>query len=224
VRVAVVSGANRGIGLEVVRELGGDGFAVVLGSRDIRAGEAAAAGIPNARAVRLDVTDQESVDRLAASLERVDVLVNNAGIYPPEHDLAAAQAAWEVNALGAWRLALALAPLLPGDGSGRIVNVSSEAGSLALMGNFYPSYKVSKYPAYKVSKAALNAVTRVLADELRGRALVNSICPGWVATRMGGADAPRTVAEGAESVLWAVRLPDDGPTGGFFRDGKPLPW
>ncbi|HKG98778.1 MAG TPA: SDR family NAD(P)-dependent oxidoreductase, partial [Pyrinomonadaceae bacterium] len=99
----------------------------------------------------------------------------------------------------------------------RIVNVSSESGSLTVMG--------SGTPAYSVSKVALNALTRMLADELQSaRILVNSVCPGWVATDMGGADAPRTVEEGAASVMWAATLPDDGPTGGFFRDGKPLPW
>ncbi|MBV9959923.1 MAG: SDR family NAD(P)-dependent oxidoreductase, partial [Acidobacteria bacterium] len=99
----------------------------------------------------------------------------------------------------------------------RIVNVSSESGSLALMGG--------GTPAYSVSKVALNAVTRMLASELRAsQILVNSVCPGWVATEMGGADAPRTVEEGAASVMWAVELPDDGPTGGFFRDGEPLAW
>jgi NAD(P)-dependent dehydrogenase (short-subunit alcohol dehydrogenase family) len=112
---------------------------------------------------------------------------------------------------------VATIPLLRRGTSARIVNVSSEAGSLASMGNFTP--------AYNVSKAALNAITRVLADALRGDGiLVNSVCPGWVQTDMGGPGAPRSVAQGAASVLWAATLPDDGPTGGFFRDGYPVPW
>ena len=111
----------------------------------------------------------------------------------------------------------AFIPLLRKSGHGRIVNVSSESGSLAVMGG--------STPAYSVSKAALNALTRMLADELKSsRILVNSVCPGWVATEMGGSDAPRSVEEGAASVVWAVTLPDEGPTGGFFRDGQPLAW
>jgi NAD(P)-dependent dehydrogenase (short-subunit alcohol dehydrogenase family) len=149
------------------------------------------------------------------------VLVNNAGIYPggraAELDLGVAEAAWQVNALGAWRLASSLVPLMRRGRWGRIVNVSSQAGSLASMSGFMP--------AYNVSKAALNAITRVLADDLRGSGiLVNAVCPGWVASDMGGRGAPRTPAQGAASVLWVVDLPDGGATGGFFRDGRPLPW
>jgi NAD(P)-dependent dehydrogenase (short-subunit alcohol dehydrogenase family) len=171
------------------------------------------------------VTDQASVERLAGWVAerfgRADVLVNNAGIYPggraAELDPAVAERAWQVNALGAWRLANALVPLMRRGGWGRIVNVSSEAGSLASMTGFMP--------AYNVSKAALNAVTRVLADDLRGSGiLVNAVCPGWVATDMGGRGAPRTPEQGAASVLWAVDLPDGGETGGFLRDGRRLPW
>jgi NAD(P)-dependent dehydrogenase (short-subunit alcohol dehydrogenase family) len=223
--VAVVSGANRGIGLQVARELGQSGMTVLLGARDMERGEAAAAELAgeglDVRAVALDVTDQASVDALSASLERVDVLVNNAGILPhglaSELDPAVADAAWQTNALGAWRLALAVIPLMREQGWGRIVNVSSGAGSLADMSTYEPPYSVSK--------AAMNAITRVLAADLQGTGiLVNSVCPGWVRTDMGGAIAPRSVQEGAASVLWAVRLPDDGPTGGFFRDGEPVPW
>jgi NAD(P)-dependent dehydrogenase (short-subunit alcohol dehydrogenase family) len=229
VAVALVSGANRGIGLEVAAALAReDGMTVLLGARDPAAGERAAAPLRNegldVRPVRLDVTDQASVDALAPVLDdlgRLDVLVNNAGVYPggraSELDPEVADETWRVNALGPWRLARLAIPYMRRRGSGRIVNVSSEAGSLASMSAFMP--------AYNVSKAALNALTRVLADELRGTGiLVNAVCPGWVATDMGGASAPRSVAEGAASVLWAVRLADDGPSGGFFRDGRPVPW
>jgi NAD(P)-dependent dehydrogenase (short-subunit alcohol dehydrogenase family) len=124
---------------------------------------------------------------------------------------------WKVNALGAWRLAVALIPLMRRGGGGRIVNVSSGAGSLSHMRAYAP--------AYSVSKAALNAITRVLAAELREEGiLVNAVSPGWVATDMGGPGAPRSLEQGAESVLWAVRIPDEGPTGGFFSDGEPVPW
>jgi NAD(P)-dependent dehydrogenase (short-subunit alcohol dehydrogenase family) len=223
--VAVVSGANRGIGLEVARELGRDGMTVLLGAREAQRGEAAAAELTaeglDVRVVQLDVTDAASVDALRAGLERVDVLVNNAGILPhglaTELDPAVADAAWQTNALGAWRLALAVIPLMRERSWGRIVNVSSGAGSLADMSTYEPPYSVSK--------AALNAITRVLAGDLQGTGiLVNSVCPGWVQTDMGGAVAPRTVQQGAASVMWAVRLPDDGPSGGFFRDGEPVPW
>jgi NAD(P)-dependent dehydrogenase (short-subunit alcohol dehydrogenase family) len=223
--VAVVSGANRGIGLQVARELARGGMTVLLGARDAQRGEAAAAELVgeglDVRAVALDVTDPASVDALRAGLERVDVLVNNAGILPhglaSELDPAVADAAWQTNALGAWRLALAVIPLMREHGWGRIVNVSSGAGSLADMSTYEPPYSVSK--------AALNAITRVLAGDLAGTGiLVNSVCPGWVRTDMGGAIAPRSVEQGAASVLWAVQLPDDGPTGGFFRDGEPVAW
>jgi len=228
-KVGVVSGGNRGIGFAVVRGLAEGGVTVVLGSRDPAKGEDAAAKLRedglDVRAHQLDVTDQESVDRLARFVEdelgRCDVLVNNAGINrharAAEMDTAVAEEVWQTNALGAWRLAVALDPLMRRGGWGRIVNVSSGAGSLASMGSYAP--------AYSVSKAALNAITRVLAAELRGEGiLVNSVSPGWVSTDMGGPSAPRTVEQGAESVLWAVRIPDDGPTGGFFQDGESVPW
>jgi NAD(P)-dependent dehydrogenase (short-subunit alcohol dehydrogenase family) len=174
---------------------------------------------------RLDVTDARSVDDVVLHLERehgrLDVLVNNAGIYPGGRaatmDMEVAEETWQVNALGAWRLAVATIPLLRNGQSPRIVNVSSEAGSLQSMHDFTP--------AYNVSKAALNAITRVLADGLRNdRILVNSVCPGWVRTDMGGPGAPRSVEQGADTAVWLATLPDDGPNGGFFRDRKPIPW
>jgi NAD(P)-dependent dehydrogenase (short-subunit alcohol dehydrogenase family) len=147
------------------------------------------------------------------------VLVNNAGVYPPGRasriDFDVAEETWRTNALGAWRLAVAAIPSM-GPGA-RIVNVSSGAGSLETMD--------ASMPAYNLSKAAMNAITRVLAADLRSAGiLVNSVCPGWVRTDMGGAGASRSVQEGAASVLWAARLGPDGPTGGFFRDGRPVPW
>ncbi len=225
--VAVVTGANRGIGLELVRQLAGRGWTVVLGARDAARGEAAARGVAGDVVVReLDVASDASVAGLGAWLRdahgRVDVLVNNAGIHYDtwqralDADLGVVREALEVNAVGAWRTAQALAPLM-GRG-GRIVNVSSGAGSFGETGG------AGGAPAYAVSKAALDMLTVKLAAELRGRGvLVNAVCPGWVATDMGGAGG-RPVADGAASVLWAVDLPDDGPTGGFFRDGRRIPW
>lgn len=224
--VAVVTGANRGIGLEVCRQLSAEhGFDVVLTARDGAKAEQAAAQI-GVRACPLDVADDMSV-RMAARwvtehLERCDVLVNNAAILydtwarASKEDLEEAHTAFETNLFGAWRTTLAFLPLLRRSRHGRIVNVSSQAGSLASMS--------AGTPAYSVSKAALNALTRVLAADLRkDRILVNSICPGWTATDMGE-HGGRPVAEGAASVVWGVTLPDDGPTGGLFRDGQPLPW
>jgi NAD(P)-dependent dehydrogenase (short-subunit alcohol dehydrogenase family) len=228
-RVAVVTGANRGIGLAVVRALAAAGDTVVLGSRDVAAGErvAPASSAPGEVLVRrLDVTEPATLaalsDELGGRFGRVDVLVNNAAIHydtwqsAVAADLGVVREAIETNLIGAWQAMQALAPLLRASGHGRVVNVSSEAGSLASMGG--------GIPAYRVSKAALNALTRMLAAELQTDGiLVNSVCPGWVATDMGGPGG-RPVEEGAASVLWAVDLPDDGPTGGFFRDGRPVPF
>lgn len=231
-RIAVVSGANRGIGLEVVRQLAAAGDTVVLGSRDVAAGERAAASLPGSLdsgrvLVRhLDVTDQASLDAVADELSnehgRVDVLVNNAAIHydtwqqAAGADLGVVVEALDTNLVGAWRTINTLLPWLRASAHGRIVNVSSEAGSLASMGG--------GTPAYRASKAALNALTRMLASELRSDGiLVNSVCPGWVATDMGGPGG-RPVQEGAASVVWAIDLPDKGPSGGFYRDGAPLPF
>jgi NAD(P)-dependent dehydrogenase (short-subunit alcohol dehydrogenase family) len=228
--VALVTGANRGIGLELVRQLARQGYTAILGSRDPDKGEAAAAGLRGqgleVEARTIDVTDATGVEALGRSLRadhgRLDVLVNNAAIHYDtwqsgiDADLQIVREALETNLLGAWRTAQACLPLLRRSRHGRLVNVSSGAGSLAGMG--------AGTPAYSVSKAALNAMTRVLAAELKGEGvLVNAICPGWVATDMGGAGG-RPVEVGAASVMWAVLLPDDGPTGGFFREGRPLDW
>jgi NAD(P)-dependent dehydrogenase (short-subunit alcohol dehydrogenase family) len=228
-RVVLVTGANRGIGHELARQLAVRGDAVVLTARDLAKAEQATAALPGHERVlarRLDVTDPASIQQVAAHLDRrygrLDVLVNNAAIHydtwqqATTADLQIVREALEVNLLGAWQTSLTLLPLLRASGHGRIVNVSSEAGSLASMDG--------GTPAYNVSKVALNALTRMLASDLRrDRILVNAVCPGWVATDMGGPGG-RPVAEGAASVLWAVDLPDDGPTGGFYRDGRPVPW
>jgi NAD(P)-dependent dehydrogenase (short-subunit alcohol dehydrogenase family) len=225
--VAVVTGGNRGIGLEVCRQLAEIDFDVVLGSRDEEKGVAAAEALPaSVTARQLDVADQGSVDAaakwVAERFGRCDALINNAAIeYDTDAraasaDLERVHNAFETNLFGAWRTTLALLDLLRASPSGRIVNVSSQGGSLASMG--------AGTPAYHTSKAALNALTRTLGAELRSDGvLVNAICPGWTATDMGG-HGGRPVEEGAASVVWAVTLPDDGPTGGFFRDGRPVPW
>jgi NAD(P)-dependent dehydrogenase (short-subunit alcohol dehydrogenase family) len=227
-RIAVVTGANRGIGMEVARQLADGGFVAVMGSRDPAKGDAAAQALGD-RTVdprQLDIADPDSVSAFAAGLERdygrLDVLVNNAAIHydtwqrAVDADLDVGREAFETNVVGAWRVVEACLPLLRRSTRARIVNVSSGAGALTDMGG--------GAPAYRVSKTALNALTRILAVELRGEGiLVNSVCPGWVATDMGGPGG-RPVADGAASVMWAVRLPDDGPTGGFFRDGRRIDW
>lgn len=230
-RIALVTGANRGIGFEVCRQLAERGFTVLLTARDAAKAKTAAEKLKSSGRVEplvLDVADPASIERAAADVAKLhghlDVLVNNAGINYDTWETAANAKIDETvmetiatNLLGPWRMCQAFLPLLRKSRAARIVNVSSESGSLASMG--------AGPPAYQVTKAALNALTRTLAGELRGtRILVNSVCPGWVATDMGGAGAPRSVKEGAASIVWAATLPDNGPTGGFFRDGEPLPW
>ena len=227
-RLALVSGGNRGIGLEIVRQLADRGITVILGSRDEEQGRIAAKGLSGDVAARqLDVTDdrawQRAMDGVAAQHGGLDILVNNAGISNDDGqrgmnaDLARVREALEANLFGAWRLCEVAIPLMQLHGYGRIVNVSSGMGALEDMGG--------GSPGYRVSKTALNALTRILASELRGSGiLVNSVCPGWVQTDMGGSRAPRPVEEGADTPVWAATLPKGGPTGGFFRNRRPIPW
>lgn len=227
-RVALISGGNRGIGQEICRQLADKGYTVVLGSRDEEQGREAAEKLDGDVHVRqLDVTDEESVKRLTDSIEeefgRLDVLVNNAGIMNDagqsgvEADLDRVREALEANLLGAWRLSEAAIPLMRRGGYGRIVNISSGLGALEDMGG--------GQPAYRVSKTSLNALTRIFSSELRGTGiLVNSVCPGWVQTDMGGSNASRSVEEGADTPVWAATLQSNGPTGGFFRNRRPIAW
>jgi NAD(P)-dependent dehydrogenase (short-subunit alcohol dehydrogenase family) len=231
-RVAVVTGANRGIGLAVARRLAKEGMQVVLTARDTTNGESACrALLSEGCATRfhvLDVRDRGQADRLARWLERefgrVDVLVNNAGILPDPHgsrvlDVAAevVREALETNLIGVLNVTQALVPLMKAHGYGRIVNISSELGQLQEMG--------VGTPAYRISKTALSAVTRMLAHELAASGVkANAMSPGWVRTDMGGPNAPRTVEQAADTAVWLAILPDDGPTGGFFKDRKPIQW
>ena len=227
-RVALVSGGNRGLGLEVCRQLAESGLTVILGSRDEERGRAAAEGISGHVVARqLDVADEESVGRIASSIGedfgQLDILVNNAAISNDEGqrgadaDLGRVREALEANLFGAWRLCQMAIPLMQRNGYGRIVNVSTGLAALEDMGG--------RSPGYRISKTSLNALTRILASELRGSGiLVNAVNPGWVQTDMGGSNAPRPVEEGADSIVWAAMLPNSGPTGGFFRGRRPAPW
>jgi len=226
-RVALVTGANRGIGLAVCSRLVALGLRVVLTARDGAKAESAAREIDGAIPHQLDVTLPESVRGLGEWLRRdvgrLDVLVNNAGIYPDEGVSGLAvppelvRTTFESNALGALRVCQEVVPLMLARRWGRVVNVTSGYGRMDAMD--------ARTLAYKVSKLALNGVTRILADELRGSGvLVNAVDPGWVRTAMGGARAPRSVAQGAETIVFAATLPDGGPTGRLFRDRQIVPW
>jgi NAD(P)-dependent dehydrogenase (short-subunit alcohol dehydrogenase family) len=229
--IALVTGANRGIGFEVCRQLAERDFVVLLTARDAAKARSATGKLGNVGPVEpllLDVADAGSIQRAAAEVASrygyLDVIVNNAGINYDTWERAenadingTVMETITTNLLGPWRVCQAFLPLLRKSSAGRIVNVSSESGSLAEIG--------AGPPAYQVTKAALNALTRTLAGELRETGiLVNAVCPGWVATEMGGANAPRSVSNGAEGIVWAATLPSGGPSGGFFRDGKPLLW
>jgi NAD(P)-dependent dehydrogenase (short-subunit alcohol dehydrogenase family) len=231
-RIAIVTGANRGIGFEICRQLARRGLHVVLTSRDAAKGRVAAGKLCDEELDvefrPLDVTSMRSIKALVSHIGkrhgRLDVLVNNAGVMldPRGSRLLDSKpktyrATLETNFYGPLMLAQALVPFMGKSGYGRIVNLSSAMGQLSDMG--------TGSPAYRVSKTALNALTRILAAELKGSGiLVNSMCPGWVKTRMGGPDAPRTTGQGAGTAVWLATLPASGPTGGFFRDRKRIGW
>jgi NAD(P)-dependent dehydrogenase (short-subunit alcohol dehydrogenase family) len=230
-RVALVTGANRGIGLEIASRLAGHGLTVVLGARDAKSGKAAAAEVGGAAVAELlDVTDAAGVERAMRSIDdrfgRLDVLVNNAGILIDEGKAASTVSldlvakTLETNFLGAWRLSQAVIPRMRRGGYGRIVNVSSGMGTFDDL-----ERSGGGWPAYRLSKAALDAMTILLASELRAEnILVNAAIPGWVRTRMGGASAPGSVEQGADTAVWLAMLPDGGPSGRLFQDRKPLDW
>jgi NAD(P)-dependent dehydrogenase (short-subunit alcohol dehydrogenase family) len=225
IRTALVTGANRGIGREIARQLAERGNAVILGARDPEQGADAARHIPGqVRAEQLDVANARSVNQCAERLARdgidIDILINNAGIYTTtpllEVDEAALAEALEVNFLGAWRTARHFVPGMRDRGWGRVVNVSTGYAHIA--------DSAPQAGAYGLTKAALNALTRMIAAEAGPGVKVNSMSPGWVATRMGGHAAPTSVEEGADTAVWLATLPDDGPTDGFFYRREQIPW
>ncbi len=233
-KIAVVTGANRGLGFETCRQLAKQGYKVILTSRDETKGKAAASKLKSENLDiiyhSLDVTRDDSVQQLADFINqqfgRLHVLVNNAGVfieknadYPSIFDtkVDTIRQTLEVNTYGALRVTQALVSLMKKNNYGRIVNVSSGMGQLSDMDG--------GYSGYRVSKTALNALTRIFASELKNtNILINSLCPGWVKTNMGGENAPRTPEEGVDTIVWLATLPDGSPTGGFFRDRKPIEW
>jgi NAD(P)-dependent dehydrogenase (short-subunit alcohol dehydrogenase family) len=222
-RTVLITGANRGLGLATARALATHGYSVIVTARDRAKAEAAAADIDGARAEELDVADPASIDALRERVRDVDILINNAAIPLDEGrsvldvDRDAVQKTMQTNFRGPLLLCQAFVPGMLRRRWGRVVNVSSGAGQLSTMTDYAPSYSMSK--------AALNALTRQFAAITSGRGiLVSSVCPGWVRTDMGGPGAPRSIAEGIDTIVWLAMLPDGGPTGGFFRDREAIDW
>jgi len=238
-KIALITGANKGIGYEIARQLGKLGYVVLVGSRDKKRGQAStdrlkAEGI-DAHLQLLDVTHHPSVVRARDFIQNeyghLDVLVNNAGVAhdkvlkPSEVPIDTIREVFEPNFFGVIAVTQALLPLLRKSGAGRIVNLSSSLGSLTTLSDptaFEGDFRLLGYGA---SKTALNMFTVQLAHELRDTSVkVNSVHPGWIKTEMGGDEAPGTVEQGADTPVWLATLPSDGPTGGFFSERKPLPW
>jgi NAD(P)-dependent dehydrogenase (short-subunit alcohol dehydrogenase family) len=237
--IAVVTGANRGIGRAIALGLANKGLHVVLAVRRPQGAAATVSAIGaaggSAESIALDITDAESVRRmaeqLAASHRHIDVLVNNAGIMVGvgqrvfDTPVADFESALATNVFGAHRVTAALLPLLRASAAARVVNVSSTAGSISA--TIDPAEPTAGFPAspYRLSKAALNMLTVMQARDLRADGiLVNAMCPGWVRTDMGGPDAPKSPEEAADTAIWLATLPNDGPTGGFFRDRRSIAW
>jgi NAD(P)-dependent dehydrogenase (short-subunit alcohol dehydrogenase family) len=234
-KVVLVTGGNRGIGLEICRQLAGKGWKVLLTARSEDKGRAACERLRSQGGDqggdvlfhRLDVTRPDDIESLRDWVERevgrLDVLVNNAAISPEmgkpatQVDMAMVREIMEANLFAPWALSLALIPLLKKSGGGQIIMISSGKGSFFKL--------AADHPAYRVSKTALNALTVCMADELREAGIhVNAVTPGWVRTHLGGARAPRSVEEGADGTVWLATMEESVPTGKFFRDHEEFPW
>jgi NAD(P)-dependent dehydrogenase (short-subunit alcohol dehydrogenase family) len=230
-QVALVTGGNRGIGYELVRQLELKGFKVILASRDPEMGHKAAQKLKESNLdvsfVVMDVDNQESISQAANKVNerygRLDVLINNSGVYLEENkklvamDPSILERTMKTNFFGAYHVIRSFIPLMEKRGYGRIINVSSEYGAMSDM--TYPGVG-----AYKLSKFALNGLTRLVAAEISSDIKINAVDPGWVSSDMGGPSAPRTPKRAAESILWLATIGPEGPNGGFFRDGKQIDW
>jgi len=225
-KVILVTGGNRGIGLEICRQLALKGHTVIMGTRDLEKGESQARQEEiDVDCQALDVTRQEQIERLRMHIEssygRLDVLINNAGIGignagALNADIPEVKEIMETNFYGPWRLTSELLPLLKKAKEGIIINMSSGMGALGEL--------EGGYAGYRMSKSALNALTILTANELKGTSIrINAMCPGWVKTEMGGEGASRTAEEGADTAVW-LALEETSETGKFFRDRKVIPW
>jgi NAD(P)-dependent dehydrogenase (short-subunit alcohol dehydrogenase family) len=238
-KVALITGANKGIGFEIARKLGKQGITVLVGARDLDKGVPAVETLKNegidAQAVKIDVTDEKSIEEARNFVEqrfgKLDILVNNAGVLPDGEQTASTiplemlRQVFETNVFGVVAVTQSFLPLLRNSPAGRVVNLTSSLGSLTLNADPKSPMYATKYPAYNTSKAALNMITVHFAYELRDTPIkVNAACPGWVRTDMGGPSAPGTAEQGADTPTWLATLPADGPTGGFFNSRKPVPW
>ena len=238
-RVALVTGANKGIGFEIARQLGEKGLRVILGARNEARGNEAVTELNDdgldTHFLHVDMAEPESIRGAIKQIHqmygRLDVLVNNAGVNLDggatglEVDVDTVHSTLQTNTLGALVACQAAVTMMKEHGYGRIVNVSSSLGSLQEMAGLTSPMTAMRAPAYRISKAALNAVTLLVAAELlEENILVNACCPGWVRTDMGGDAAPLTPQQGADTPVWLATLPDGGPTGGFFLHRKPRPW
>jgi NAD(P)-dependent dehydrogenase (short-subunit alcohol dehydrogenase family) len=230
-QVALVTGGNRGIGYELVKQLALNGFKVILASRDPEMGNDAVQKLKelnlDVSCLEMDVANQESIHQAAVAINekygRLDVLINNAGVYLDENEKLLAmdpcilEKTMATNFFGVYHVIRSFIPLMEKQGFGRIINVSSEYGAMSEM-----SYQ--GVGAYKLSKFALNGLTRLVAAEIKEDIKINAVDPGWVSSDMGGPSAPRTPKQAAESILWLATIGPEGPNGGFFRDGKRIEW
>lgn len=236
-KIALITGANKGIGKETAKQLAALGFTVLIGARDVAQGQAAADEVGHgAKAISLDVNREESIKAAAAQVEaaygHLDILINNAGVKLGGYGQASTdiptdewRKTFETNLFGVIDVTRAFLPLLKKSEAGRIVNLSSILGSITLHADPKSPIYNSKPAAYDVSKSALNAFTVHLAFDLKDTAIkANAAHPGWVKTDMGGESAPMEIVDGAKTSVALATLPADGPTGGFFHLGKPLPW
>jgi NAD(P)-dependent dehydrogenase (short-subunit alcohol dehydrogenase family) len=229
-KVALVTGGNRGIGYELVKQLAMNGFKVILASRNSKTGHEATQKLKKSNLevsfVAMDVDNKESIRQAVITISeqfgRLDVLINNAGVYLDNGKLlnidpSILEKTMATNFFGAYFVIHSFIPLMEKHGYGRIINISSGMGEMREMS--YPGDG-----AYKLSKFTLNGLTQLLAAEMKGDIKINAVCPGWVSSDMGGPSAPRTPKQAAESILWLATVGSEGPNGGFFRDGKQIEW